>query len=57
MTVRYAEQVFTSSEVHLNYHSKAHRHEWIKNPMETEEVYPLLAIIITMGIMWFPTVG
>ena len=55
-TVRYAEQILTSSEAHLNDLPKAHRHEWIRIPMQREEVDQLLAIIITMGIMRFPTV-
>ena len=54
-TVRYAEQILTSSETHLNEHPKACKHEWIRTPMRREEVDPLLAIIITMGIMGFPT--
>ena len=51
-TVRYAEQNLTSSEAH----PKARGHEWIRNPVQREEGDSLLAIIITMGIMGFPTV-
>ena len=55
-SVRYTEQILTSSKAHLNQHPKARRHEWIRTPMRREEIDPLLAIIITMGIMGFPTV-
>ena len=55
-TVKYAEQMLTSSEAHLNDHPKAHGHELIRNSMQREEIDQLLAIIITMGIMEFPTI-
>ena len=55
-TVRYGEQMLTLSEVHLNDHPKAYGHELIRNSMQREEVDQLLAIIITMGIMEFPTI-
>ena len=47
--------MLTSSEAHLNDHPKAHGHELIRNSMQ-REVDQLLAIIITMGIMEFPTI-
>ena len=55
-TVRYAEQMLTLSEVHLNEHPKACGHEWIRTPMQREEVDPLQATITTMEIMGFSTV-
>ena len=51
----YAKQILTSSEAYLNEHPKASVIKGIRNPMQREEVDPLLAIIITMGIMGFPT--
>ena len=47
--------MLTSSEAHLIEHPRAHGHEWIRAPNE-REVDPLLAIIIIMGIIGFPTV-
>ena len=53
--VRYAEQAHTSSEAHLSDQPKACGHEWIKNHMQRDKVDLLLAIIITMEVMGFPT--
>ena len=36
------------NRIHLNEHPKAHGHEWIRNPLQREEVDLLLAIIITI---------
>ena len=49
--------MLTSSEAHLNEYLKACGHEWIRTPMQREEVDPSLATIITMEIMGFSTVN
>ena len=41
---------------HMNDQPKAHGHEWIRSPIQKDEVDLLLGIIMTMGVMGFPTV-
>ena len=55
-TVRYAEQELASMETYLDDHPNARGHDWRRNPMKREEVDPLLAIIITMGVVGYPSV-
>ena len=55
-TTRYAEQQLAASEQYLEQHKYARGHSWKKNPMRIEEVDPLLAIIILMGLVSFPTI-
>lgn len=54
-TTRYAEQQLADNDHYLNAHPHARGHDWLKHPMEREEVEPLLAIFLTMGILGFPT--
>ena len=53
--VKFAEQQIASSEEYLDEHHHARGNEWKRNPMERNEVNPLLAIIITMGVIGYPT--
>ena len=36
-------------------HRHARGNEWRRNPMDRSEVNPFLAIIITMGVVGYPT--
>ena len=54
-TVEYAEQEIASNAAYLQEHPHARGNEWIKHPMTREEVNPLLSILITMGVVGFPT--
>ena len=55
-STRYAEQQLAASEEYLEQHKHARGHSWKKNPVKIEEVDPLLAIIILMGLVSFPTI-
>ena len=55
-TVRHAEQALASNETYLRDHPNTHGHDWRRNPMKHEEVDPLLAITITMGVVGYPSV-
>lgn len=52
-SLRYAQQQMPSDE-YLQQHPKARAHEWIRKPMELDEVNVLLATIILIGMMGFP---
>ena len=39
----------------LNHHPHAHAHDWVRNPLKRSEITPLLAILLTMGVLGFPT--
>ena len=54
-TVGFAEQGLASSEKYLDKHRHAHDNDLRKNPMDRNEVNPLLAIIITKGVVGYPT--
>ena len=54
-TCRYAEQQIASIEPYLQQHCHAQGNEWVKHPMTRDEVDSLLSIIITMGVIGFPT--
>ena len=54
--IRYAEQKLAASKSHLETHKHARGHAWIKHPMLMEEVEPLLAMIIMMGLVSLPTI-
>ena len=55
-TTRYAEQQLAASEEYLQEHRHARGHSWTKNPMTIEEVDPLLAVLILMGLVNYPTI-
>ena len=55
-TTRYAEQILAATETFLEEHKYARGNAWRKHPMTREETEPLLAIIILMGLVGFPTV-
>ena len=54
-TVRFAEREVASSEEYLDKYCHVRGNEWRRNPIERNEVIPLLAIIITMGVVGYPT--
>ena len=54
-TVRFAEQELASFEEYLNKHRHACGNEWKRNRMDRNEVNPVLAIIVTMGVVGYPT--
>ena len=54
-SVRCAEQVIASMESYLHDHPNTCGHDWRRNSMKHEEVHPLLAIIITMGVVGYPS--
>ena len=53
--VRFAEQELASSEEYLDMHRHACGNDWKRKPMARNEVNPFLAIIITMGVVGYPT--
>ena len=53
--VRFAEQELASSKEYLNNHRHACGNDCRRNPKERNEVNPLLAIIITMGVVGYQT--
>ena len=54
-TVRFAEQALASSKEYLDNHRHAHGNDCRRNPMDRNEVNLLLTIIITMGVVGYPT--
>lgn len=54
-TTRFAEQQLSANSEYLNSHPYSRGHDWLRNPMRREEVDPLLAILLTMGLLGFPT--
>ena len=54
-TTRFAEQELTSSIEYLQEHPHARGNEWKRCPMERREIDPFLSIIITMGIVGYPS--
>ncbi len=55
-TTRYAEQQLAASKDYLDTHPHARGHDWLKRPMKKEEVEILLALLITMGVIGYPTI-
>ena len=53
--VRFAEQELASSKEYLDECRHVRDNDWRRNPMDRNEVNPLLAIIITMGVIGYPT--
>ena len=52
----YADQYMTKNEEYLSQHPNARPHDWKKNPMTPKEVDVILAMLIGMGIVGYPTV-
>ena len=52
-TVRFAKQELASSKEYLDEHHHEHSNEWRRNPMDRNEINPLLAIIITMAVVGY----
>ena len=55
-TIRHGEQQLQESENYLIQHKHARGNVWRRNPLLPEEVDPLVAIIILMGLVNYPTV-
>ena len=55
-TTKYAEQHISNSRTYLQEHKYARGNHWIKNPMVFKEIDALLAILILMGLVNFPTI-
>ncbi len=60
-TTRYAEQELAGSQDFPETHPHARGHDWLKRPMKKrpmkkEEVEVLLALLITMGVIGYPTI-
>ena len=51
----YAEQQHHTHKDHLDHHPHAHAHDWVRNPLKRYEIEPLIAILLTMGVLGFPT--
>ena len=54
-TTRFAEQEINAAKTHLQNHRHARGNQWIRNPMKRWEVNPLLCVLITMGVVGYPT--
>ena len=52
-TIRYGQQKMPSAE-YLEKYPKARANEWMKKPMQEEEVDVFLAVIIIIGMLGFP---
>ena len=44
-----------SNKDYIDRHPKARVHDWVKQPMVLKEVDALLAIIIAIGLVGYPT--
>ena len=55
-TCKYAEQKITENSEYLQQQKEARGNQWKKKTMKREEIHPLLAIILTMGIVGYPRV-
>jgi hypothetical protein len=54
--VKYASQYLEDKEEYLNDHKYARANDLKRNPIRREEINTLLAIIITMGKLGYPTI-
>uniref|UniRef100_A0A1X7UYH4 PiggyBac transposable element-derived protein domain-containing protein n=1 Tax=Amphimedon queenslandica TaxID=400682 RepID=A0A1X7UYH4_AMPQE len=52
-SIRYGKQKIPTTD-YLERHPKARANEWLKKPMQEEEVDVLLAVIIVIGMLGFP---
>ena len=55
-TTLYAEQYMRKKREHLEQHPKARANDWQRNPMTPKEVDILIAVLIGMGIVGYPTI-
>ena len=55
-TTRYADQRLTNNAAFLETHKHARGHDFRKHPMERNEVGPLLAMLLTMGVLGYPSI-
>ena len=51
----YAEQQHHTHKDYLDHHPHARAHDWVRNPLKRSEIEPLLAILLTMGVLGFLT--
>ena len=54
-TTRFAEQEIKAAKIHLQNHRHAWGNQWIRNSLKRWEVNPLLCVLITMGVVGYPT--
>lgn len=54
-TSRFSEQETIAIQEHLDQHKHARGNKWRNSPMRREEVDPLLAILIIIGVVGYPT--
>ena len=54
-TTLYFQQYLRKYEYTLETHPSARAHDWVRSPMTLQEVDVLLAVLITMGIVGYPT--
>lgn len=54
-TSRHAKQYIEEYKEYLAEHKDARAHDWKRKPMVPKEVDALLAIIISMGVVGYPT--
>lgn len=54
-TIRYAHQYMESNKDYMDHHPKARVHDWVRQPIVIKEVDALLAIIIAIGLVGYPT--
>ena len=52
----YADQYMRRRREYLDEHPKARAHDWQCNPMTLKEVDILIAVLIGMGIVGYPTI-
>ena len=55
-TCKYADQKTQQNAEYLQNHKEARGNQWLKKPMKIEELNPLVAILLTMGIVGYPKV-
>ena len=51
----YAQQYMMKKKEYLEKHPNARAHDWLRSPMTLKEVDVLLALLIGMGIVGYPT--
>ena len=55
-STKYADQQLASKASFLEAHKHARANDLKKHPMDRNEVEPLLAMLLTMGVMGYPSV-
>ena len=54
-TTRYAKQYMAMNATFLQEHPQARAHDWVRHPMTLKEVDVVIALLIAMGLVGYPT--